>query len=153
MASVQELQALLMQSNDQVRLMGQAVAALQATVQKAEREIETLNGKCDYLHREGQARLAMIAELEAKPGSGSGAGGGSLGSLVNLRTMAPKVYGGSQNESFRTWAKKVRSYCNGHRPGLKRFLKYVEVQKDTIDSKQMGIDWSFKEQAMCYSTS
>ena len=70
-----------------------------------------------------------------------------MGSLVNLKTMAPKSFGGIAAENFRSWAKNVRSYCNGHRSGFKRFLKWIEQQKAPIDCRAMQIQWEHPEEA------
>ena len=58
--------------------------------------------------------------------------------------MEPKVFSGKQGEHFKTWAKKVRPYVNGHKLGFKKILQWVEMQQEPINPDQMNIDWPHK---------
>ena len=42
---------------------------------------------------------------------------------------------------------KVRAYVNGHKPGFKKFLKWVEAQSESIDLNLMAVDWVHKVSA------
>ena len=139
MASIEAIQQQLQQSHEQVRQL--AV------------EMQTVNRKVDHLHSDALAKDAEIAQLKQNAASGGGGYGGKgaghdrVDSLVNMKSMAPKVFSGAANESFKTWTKKVRAYCNSAKPGFKRFLKWIEAQDYEIDPLSMRIDWKYKESA------
>ena len=63
-AQIQQLQALLLQSNDQVSRLGQAVSALQTSVSNAEQQISDLNGKCNFLNAELRQKSEKIEEIQ-----------------------------------------------------------------------------------------
>ena len=137
MASLQDPQQQLMQSHEQVRLPSQELNNVKAD----------MNSKLRFLddeRRKFETTLSMI---------GGGGGGGqeraSSNMLVNSKTMSPKVFGGKEAQSYRTWTKKVRAYCNASKPGFKRFLKWCETQtaEIDIDPAQMAFDWKYKQAA------
>ena len=70
-----------------------------------------------------------------------------LAGLINAKSMSPKVFHGKTEESYRTWAKKVRAFCNATRPGFKRFLIWCEKQECEIDIDDMNIEWRHKDVA------
>ena len=149
-SQIQAMLQILTDHTTQMQNMGRIVSDLQAALTRAQREILTANQKIDYLHNDSTAKAAEILQMK-RDGSGGGDGGRggekSLGSLVNLKTMEPKVFSGKQGEHFKTWAKKVRSYANGHRWGFKKFLQWVEKQQEPINQDQMDIDWPHKKAA------
>ena len=120
MASLQEVQQQLMASHEQVRLLSQEVASitqrLQATITEFDRKANYLNNQVSTLQQSNAQLLANGGGGGAKPSAG-------LGQLVNLKTMQPKIFTGKDSDPFRSWAKKVRSYCNAAQPGFKKFLK------------------------------
>ena len=63
-AQIQQLQSPLIQSNDQIARLGQAVSSLQTSVSNAENEITSLNGKCYYLNNELLPK-ALFARVHA----------------------------------------------------------------------------------------
>ena len=140
---MQEVQNQLRQSIEPVRLLGV--------------ELGTANQKLTYLENDRVAKEAEMKEVKAAimnmiANQGASQGGGGRReetiSLVNVKTMAPKPYDGKMESGFRTWAKKVRSYCNGNRPGFKRFLKWIENQEAPINPVHMPeVDWKYKEAA------
>ena len=68
--------------------------------------------------------------------------------LINTKNMSPKVFAGKPEESFRSWAKKLRAYCNGSRPGFRRLLKWIEEQQAPIDPEDLdGINLKYKHVA------
>ena len=95
-------------------------------------EISELNKKVSALHQdalkkdatiEGQTRVIMYLK---------GSGGQQqrdhdvsmmdMGNLINTKSMSPKVFHGKPEESYKTWVKKVRAFCNANRPGFKKIL-------------------------------
>ena len=143
-----------MASHDQVRLLTQEIAN---QTQRLDLTISEFNKKADFLNGENTLKQTLINELQqantrlmaASSGGGGKGGGGGLGQLLNLKTMQPKIFGGKDNESFRGWAKKVRSYCNASQPGFKKFLKWIEGQSDAIpmDFSTIPIAWESKVKA------
>ena len=128
----------------QMQSMGQVVSQLQNEIEKLKAENVTTDGKTRFLHAELGAKTTKIGELEQRIQSGGGGKGGP-GSLINLKTMQPKVFSGASGDQFKTWAKKVRSYLNGYRTGFKKFLKWVEAQTTPIDPANMSCGWVHKD--------
>ena len=144
MASLQEIQQQLMASHEQVRLLA---AEVSSTNQKLVTTIAEFDRKANYLNNQVTQLQQQNAQLVANGAGGGGSRGNDKGmQLVDLKTMRPKVFSGKADESFRTWAKKVRSYCNSTKAGFKKFLKWIEVQKDPIpsDFSQIPIAWEHK---------
>ena len=144
MASLQEVQQQLMASHEQVRLLA---AEVTRTNQKLIETVAEFDRKANYLNGQVTQWQAQNAQLLA--GQGGGGGGRSSDKsmqLVDLKTMRPKVFSGKAEESFRGWAKKVRSYCNSTKSGFKKFLKWIEVQQDPIpdDYSRIPIAWEHK---------
>ena len=134
----------------QMQHMGGVMAEMTAKIQQLEGEKETLNKKTNFLHGELATFHKEIVDLKARGLVGHGSGGregNEMGSLINMKTMEPKSFGGTSGESFRTWAKKIRAYVNGHRSGFKKFLKWVEAQTTPINMDDMDCDWKYKESA------
>ena len=138
MASIVELQNQLLQSHEQIRMLSQ--------------EIASVNQKLTYLDNDRLHKEQKISELEAANTKILAMGINSEGKqlkLIDLKSMAPKCFAGKPEESFRSWAKKVRSYCNASRPGFRKFLKWVESATEKIDPENIDdiIQWKYKEVA------
>ena len=139
MASVAEIQQQLVQSHDQVN---QLLA-----------EVKNLDAKVTDLHVRSTSQQSEITNLRAANAqlANERRHGGEdtkpLTSLINAKSMAPKVFGGKSEESYRTWTKKVRAFCNASRPGFKKFLLWCEKQQAEIDPEDMDIEWRHKDAA------
>ena len=95
-------------------------------------EISELNKKVPALHQdalkkdatiEGQTREIMY--LKSSGGQQQRDHDVSMkdmGNLINTKSMSPKVFHGKAEESYKTWAKKVRAFCNANRPVFKKFV-------------------------------
>ena len=151
MASVRELQQQLLQSHEFIRQLNQEIVTIKADALE-------VNRKLNYLDGDRQQKEQVIAQLQntiaqttaqvAAVNAGGGAGGPSkMHGLVNLKTMTPKKYEGKPEESFKTWAKSVYAYCNAHRTGFRKFLKWCESQAAPIDRNNMAIAWDYKDSA------
>ena len=145
MASLQEVQQQLMASHEQVRLLAAEIAS---TNQKLAGMVAEFDRKANYLNGQVTQLQQQNAQLIASNSGGGGnrGGGEKMGQFVNLKTMQPKIFSGAPGDSFRGWAKKVRSYCNASKSGFKKFLKWIEVQKEPIpdDFSTIPIAWEHK---------
>ena len=125
-------------------------------------DIVNLNNKVNHLHRDLGEKANEIGQLKQDnsqlnaaltrtqgmiPSGGQSDPRSGMGALVNMKTMAPKVFHGKAEESYRTWAKKTRAYCNASRPGFKKFLQWIERQETEINVDDMRVDWRYKESA------
>ena len=107
MATFAEVQQQLLQSLDQIRTVS-------AELGQATQQIATQEQKLAYLDGERAAKDLKMRELEQAVLRIIANGGGTdqgrrneMQPLVNLKTMAPKVFDGKVESNFRTWAKKV----------------------------------------------
>ena len=126
-------------------------------------EVVNVNVKLTYLDNEQKTQEYKIKTLEStnqqlitelnKRGSDRDSDRGERGerelqiNLINTKQMAPKVFAGKPEENFKTWAKKLRAYCNGSRPGFRGLLKWIEEQKTPIDPQNIDIEWKYKNVA------
>ena len=150
MASVRELQQQLMQSHEYIRQMNQEIQVIKTDAQSMLGKINFLNddrvAKDNVIQQLQSANAQLSAQVSAA-GGGHGRPQASMGSLVNLKTMAPKKFGGGPSENYKSWAKSVRAFCNAHKPGFKKFLKWCERQAAEIGSKNLQLAWEHRETA------
>ena len=119
-----------MQSHEYIRQMNQEIQAIKA-------EATSMPGKINFLNDDRIAKDTTIQQLQNSnaqlsaqvfaAGGGHGRPQGSMGSLVNLKTMAPKKFGGGPAENYKSWAKSVRAFCNAHKP----LQEVLEVVRET----------------------
>ena len=113
---------------DQDRLQKDQVIA------NANQQIQNTNQQIQHL---------QVANAQLLAASSRGGGRPEIGRLVDLKTMAPKTFSGAvgngSGDQYKTWAKKVKSFCNASKPGFKKFLKWCETQSDTIDPANMDL--------------
>ena len=142
MASLAEVQQQLAQSLDQIARLSQ--------------EVGTLSNKVEYLHRDATQKdgdiqglrqaNAQLADMSAQSAHDHG-GKGGFGSLIDTKSMAPRVFRGIPSDNYKTWAEKVRAFCNASRPGFKKFLLWIEDQDAEIDLNNMSVEWMYKDSA------
>ena len=138
MASPQELQRQLVHSLEQIQLLSQEIAT---TKQQLRQELATARqhiGNLDtdrankdqqlqaqnWVMQEQAQRMANLEASLTQIIANSGIGGGNRQEhikLIDLKVMAPKSFAGKPEEPFRSWAKRVRAYCNASRPGFRIF--------------------------------
>ena len=149
MASIQEMQQQLLQSYEQISSLSQEIA-------NTKNELATAIQQVTFIDQDRMQKDIKLRELEqavvslvAAGGQARDGGGRKTGiSLLNLKTMEPKVFDGKVEGNFRNWAKKVRAYCNGSRPGFKHFLQWIEKQEIPINPNHMPeVRWEYKEAA------
>ena len=58
--------------------------------------------------------------------------------LIDMKGMSPKKFDEKLDTPFRTWAKAVRAYCNASKPVLRKYLRWVEIQTEPIDSRLLA---------------
>ena len=143
MANLQEIQAQLLKSHEQVSNLNQ--------------EIVAINSKLNFLESDRMNKEQIIADLQnanrqlneivQRQSATAGGGGGRVGALVNLKTMAPEKFNGTTGQPYRLWAKQVKAYCNAAKPGFKKFLMWCESRETPIDPERMDIMWECKESA------
>ena len=85
------------------------------------------------MHDNLTAARAQIATLEARPAGG----GRDQTNLLDIKSMDPGTFAGTAAESWRTWAKKVKAYCNGRQLGFRAALGWCENEVSPIDSASL----------------
>ena len=99
-ATVAELRRQVLAGHRQMQELSQEVGRISTDNQRLAADNETLNRKVNHLHQEAQGRDVEIRVLKAA--SGNGGGGGNAMNLINVKSMAPRVFEGKPNDSFRT---------------------------------------------------
>lgn len=143
------MQQQLLQSYEQISSLSQEIAGAKGELATAIQQVNCLNQ--DRTQKDVKLRELeqAVVSLVAAGGQGGQSGGRKATvSLLNLKTMEPKVFDGKVEGNFRNWAKKVTAYCNGSRPGFKQFLQWMEKQEAPINPAHMPeINWEYKEAA------
>ena len=57
--------------------------------------------------------------------------------LVNLKNFEPRVFAGKESENIKTWARRIKGYCNGKTKGFKTALEWAEIQTMPIDDDDL----------------
>ena len=132
-AAIQELQQQLLQSHEQLRLLSGELNSTKNDLAAAVQQVAAAMPQIAFLNQDRLEKDRRMTEMHsalmgliASGNAGGGGGRESTVTLVNLKTMAPKVFDGKVESHFRNWAKKVRAYCNGSKPGFKNFLQWIE---------------------------
>ena len=128
MVTVEQFQAVQMQlasSEQQVATLSTAIDSVRKEASDAVLELRT------GLAME-QARSAELAEkLQQWPGQrADGPPRTREMRLVNSKEFAGGKFAGAKNESFKTWSKRVRIFCNSQEPGFKKALESVELNEE-----------------------
>ena len=72
-----------------------------------------------------------------------GKGSGSKISLMNLKTFEPKTFAGKESENIKTWARRIKSYCNNKTKGFKTALEWAEAQVAPIVVNELiALNWA-----------
>ena len=144
-ADLQQVQAQMTQSLDQIRSLSVEIAAM--------------NTKVDFLNSDRIEKATQIAnlisanqqlsqEIRRSAASSSTSRGHNEVKLIDTKAMGPKKFDGKLNSPFRAWAKAVRAFCNASKPGLRKYLRWVENQTVEIDAQLLAqFQWEHKEAA------
>ena len=81
-------------------------------------EVGNANQRAGAFETKLRETETIILNWMSKSGGGSEPREETVSS-VNIKTMTPKAFDGKQERHLRTWAKKVRSYCNATSPSFK----------------------------------
>ena len=65
---------------------------------------------------------------------------GFKNSLVDNK-MVPDTFEGTEKQSFRQWARKVKSYCNGRKRGFREAMLWAEAQTVVDDVTLATVAW------------
>ena len=98
-------------------------------------ELASVNTKVELLNIDRVAKDLIIRELrdasrqliDMVQRSTAGRGG------IDMKSMNPKKFDGKAESPFKAWVKSVRAYCNASRPGFRKFLRWIENQREVID--------------------
>lgn len=144
MVSPQQAQTMV----DQMSQMSQDIVNLNNNVNHLHRDLGEKANEIGQLRQDSSQLNAALTRTQGMIASGGQSDPMSgMGALVNMKTMAPKVFHGKAEESYRTWAKKTRAYCNASRPGIKKFLQWIERQETEINVDDVRVKWRYKESA------
>ena len=147
-AALLEIQTQVGTLHEHNRNLSQELGSANQQITALNQEVGNANQRAGIFEAKLKEMEAIILNWMSKSGGGGSEPREEKVSLVNIKTMTPKVFDGKQEGHFRTWAKKVRSYCNATRPGFKQFLKWIEKQDAPIEPLAMHeVNWKYKDAA------
>ena len=63
--------------------------------------------------------------------------------LLNLKHLEPKTFTGAKDESYKSWAKKLKTYCNARKDGFRKALEWCEKEEHVVDMDIMQASWDW----------
>ena len=110
--------------NEIVALQQRLVLAEEHGVQAAE-VLEKLRSETDAARKQANARIdgGYHREDRLEP--------------LDVKSMLPKVFKGSADESYKQWAKKVKAYCNSRKDGFRKALEWAEAETVPVDENSL----------------
>ena len=141
--SLQQVQEQLSRSFDQMQALST--------------ELASVNAKVDFLNTDRVNKDQIIGELRdadrqlvdsVQRGTAGRGAAPEIIKLIDMKAMNPKKFDGKAEMPFKAWAKTVPKYCNATRPGFRKFLRWIESQREVIDHAVLThCDWSYKDAA------
>ena len=146
-AALVEIQQQMGTLHEHNRNLSSELGSANQQITALNQEVGNANQRAGVFETKLREMEAIILNWMSKSGGGSEPREEKV-SLANIKTMTPKDFDGTQEGYFRTWAKKVRSYCNATRPGFKQFLKWIEMQDAPIEPLSMHeVNWKYTDAA------
>ena len=109
-----QMQEQLVAANAQIMALGQMVEAMRADQERLRRDSEA-----------AFVELQRSAGQSPKPPTRL--------SFVNQKHYEGGKFMGKKDENYKTWAKRVRIYCNSQAPGMRRALELAEAHTRPVD--------------------
>ena len=87
--------------------------------------------------------MTIIAQQASREQSSRGGGDDSL-NIVDFKTAQPEAFRGRREESWKTWSRGFRTYCNIKKTGFRQALEWAEnfggevIDGDALDTMQWG---------------
>ena len=110
---------------------------LQAELSTAREQIQALAVAQDKLKSDAQNAIAASetrANNLARQLVQSSMSGGDKFELVDFKVNKPEPFHGRRDESWKSWSKQFKTYCNVRKDGMKKALEWAEIQSTTIDT-------------------
>ena len=63
--------------------------------------------------------------------------------LLNLKHLEPKNFTGAKDENYKSWAKKLKTYCNAKKEGFRKALDWCGNEESAIDLDVMAASWDW----------
>ena len=110
--------------------IGSIIADAQAKFDQLHCSIQDLNGKTAQAFC--QVKEAVDKLKSGEIGKGSADSGGKFRGYLPAKSMVPKPFD-NQEDKWRNWQEDVADYLDAIQPGMKAFLKAVEMEGGDID--------------------
>ena len=95
-----------------------------------------------------EARSAQLARQLAERATANAQSTNERFDLVDFKVNKPEPFSGRRDESWKSWSRQFKTYCNVRKDGMKRALDWAETQTTEIDRNAvMGMGWALGEMA------
>ncbi len=147
MAATQEqvtaLNQALTQSQDHTAQLSQQIDQIKADSITALKLAEANKKELvDVIDRLRQEAVNSANELQTRVQAMENVRGGRSQGLIDAKTFDPKIFSGKDDENIKTWAKRVRAYCNARKRGFRTILEWAEQQNTPIDDADLtSLQW------------
>jgi hypothetical protein len=126
-----------------LEMMGQLQAQLEqsnAHVTTLSAQLETLRSASDHSITELRASLQTVTNMQKDKKKKMKLGG--------LKNLEPGSFDGRKDESYKAWAKSVKSYCEHDTEGFREALEWAENEAAVIDADTVELmSWEHAQTA------
>ena len=116
------------------------IATLQAQLKQGRQRTSQPVANLENVRNEASTAVAdlrrQLAELAQRSG-GRDPDDPERINLMNLRTLEPKIFSGARHEHYKTWAKRIKTYCNVQKDSFRKALEWAETEDASIDMDVM----------------
>ena len=123
--------------------MANELAVARAQIMRISAEQDTLRAQAQQAVAASEARLMQVIAQNAQTQS-RGGGGDDRIDIVDFKTAQPEAFKGRRDESWKTWSRGFKTYCNIKKQGFRQALEWAEnfqgefIDGDALDTMQWG---------------
>ena len=124
----------------QLAQMANELAVARAQIMRISAEQDSLRAQAQQAVAASEARLLQVIAQSAQTQSR----GDDTLNIVDFKTAQPEAFKGRREESWKTWSRGFKTYCNIKKQGFRQALEWAEnfpgdtIDGDALDSMQWG---------------
>ena len=110
------------------------LAGANAQILHLSQMLDAMRVEQDRLRQDSQT---AFNDLEAR--SRGRTGGTREVSFVSMKSFEGGKFAGGKSENFKSWAKRVRIFCNAQASGMKKAMEAAEASVRDVDLRSLGL--------------
>ena len=126
--------------------VSEQIANLQLQLEQSRAHTVTVTENLDKLRNESSGAVqelrAQLAAMKVLLDEKTKTGEKEM-QLLNLKHLEPKTFTGAKDDSYKSWAKKLKTYCNVRKEGFRAALEWCEKEENPVDLDVMQGSWDW----------